>query len=115
MREVRGGYGLGLDTQVKQTTQRRVLRRVGDDEIGQGSGDAPAGFDALQEEDDEVVSSFAHEGGDDALAGVVVEGGVETAFICQGLGIRGNSQAKPEWTRRYGKWWDMRPGRRDSR
>ena len=104
MREVRGEYGLGLDAQVKQTTQRGVLRRVGDDEIGQGSGDAPTGFDALQEEDDEVVSSFAHEGGDDALAGVVVEGGVETAFICQGLGIKGNSQAKPEWTRRCGKW-----------
>ena len=80
--------GLRLDTHVEERAERMVLRRVGYDVVRERRGDPPLGLDALEEEDEEVVAALAHEGGQDALAGVVVEGGEESALIGEGLEVR---------------------------
>lgn len=88
MRGRRRCDGLRLDAHVEERAERMVLRRVGYDVVRERRGDPPLGLDALEEEDEEVVAALAHEGGQDALAGVVVEGGEESALIGEGLEVR---------------------------
>ena len=88
VRERRRCDGLRLDAHVEERAERMVLRRVGYDVVRERRGDPPLGLDALEEEDEEVVAALAHEGGQDALAGVVVEGGEESALIGEGLEVR---------------------------